>query len=160
MKYLYLFLLSLNLISCIATKYSGTAINIPIIYKGKEMYQNIKTHPFVVKGVTEKVKKGFVYDGASVPTIAWSFMPPDGIQREGALIHDWCYVHQGHLKNINITKDESDMLLHDYLILNGVSNFRAWIVYKAVSNFGSSAWNSKDEIIILPVCLTSSQQCR
>lgn len=117
------------------------------------MYQNIRTHEFTVNGKIEKVKKGFVYDGASVPRIVWTFMPPDGLHREGALIHDWCYVHHGVLKNITITKEDSDKLFYEYMIEDGVGKYRAWIAYKAVSLFGHDAWNSKDEIIILPVCL-------
>lgn len=78
-------------------------------------------------------------------------MPPDGLHREGALVHDWCYLNQGRLKNIIITKDDADMLFYEYMLLNDVGKIRAWIAYKTVKNFGHRAWNSKDEIIILPL---------
>jgi hypothetical protein len=76
-------------------------------------------------------------------------MPPDGLQREAALIHDWCYVNKGVLKNIIISKDDADFLFYQYLLINNVKKYRAWISYKAVQNFGDKAWNSNDEIVIL-----------
>lgn len=126
-------------------------LNIPILYNGKGMYQNVKDFPFEVHGKKEKVPKGFVYDGASIPWWAYWFILPDGLDREGALIHDWCYVNQGILKYTVVTKDESDLLLRDACIKDGVTEGKSNTVYKAVHWFGGPAWRSKDEIIILPV---------
>lgn len=44
------------------------------------------------------VKKGFRYDGASIPEFFWKFgLKPDGKHRAAALIHDFIYVHKGVL---------------------------------------------------------------
>jgi hypothetical protein len=45
------------------------------------------------------VPAGFIFDGASVPRIAWTIsgILPDGLIRAAALVHDWLYRYKGNL---------------------------------------------------------------
>ena len=41
-----------------------------------------------------KIPKGFVFDGASVPKFARSWLSPMGVLLSGGLVHDWIYKYE------------------------------------------------------------------
>lgn len=126
---------------------------IPILYHGEELYQNVGRYPYDILGQTEWVEDGQLSDGASVPRLAWWFMPPDGLQRAAALPHDDVYGRQGIMPSgRRIARAQADLMLYDRLVMAGVSKWRAVIVYRNVRAFGWHAWNnSTGHPIVLPV---------
>ena len=63
---------------------------------------------------TIHVKKGFRWDGASVPKILWPFgLLPDGKHRAAALIHDFIYIHKGKLPSGSFTSTYPNKEIHD-----------------------------------------------
>jgi hypothetical protein len=144
-------LLSLLVVSCSSTtpkKVVRQPSLIPILYEGEERYQ--LTHNWTVRN--HKVPKGLVIDGASVPRIVWSFMPPDGLHRAGAAWHDWLYINRGTLPDgFEYDKAYADNEFYNVMVESGVSRTRAGIAYQAVKRFGCKAWGSIESPIILPV---------
>jgi hypothetical protein len=123
---------------------------IPILHEGVERYQLGEPWGFSYEGLWEDVPLGLVVDGASVPRIAWTFMPPDGLHRAGSLAHDWLYLKQGCMSRFRLLKRECDDLFCDMLVQAGVSRRRAGLAHWAVKTFGNRAWRDIDPIVILP----------
>ncbi|MBI1268367.1 MAG: DUF1353 domain-containing protein [Cryomorphaceae bacterium] len=100
--------------------------------------------------VTFVVKKGFEYDGASVPRALWSVtgISPDGLNRAAALIHDYIYVAKGNVLiyagaikcALHITRAQADRLFLDMLKKSGVGWRSRHTQYLAVRLFGWVYW--------------------
>ena len=54
------------------------------------------------------IPKGFEYDGASIPRVAWSIigMGRDGLHRAAALVHDYIYHYDGKMPVGAISRKE------------------------------------------------------
>ncbi len=105
------------------------------------------------------VPAGFIYDGASVPQIVWtvSGIPPDGLHRAAALIHDYLYVYRGspprgtYQKLINGNwydlewtwkRHEADKMFCRIMRESGVDRGKRRMAYRAVRLFGGMAWHT------------------
>ena len=78
-----------------------------------------------------KIKKGYAWDGPSGPTIdTANFM-------RGSLIHDALYqlMREEELDK-DTYRDRADRILQQMCKEDGMSSFRAWIVYQGVHIFG------------------------
>ncbi|HEX8593852.1 MAG TPA: DUF1353 domain-containing protein [Pseudomonas sp.] len=82
---------------------------------------------------------GFVTDFASVPSIFWSILPPDGLWAYGAVIHDYLYWDQ------STTRDEADEILDACMKSFGVSRFKRLSIKTAVKLAGWAAWDGNRE---------------
>ena len=126
-------------------------INLPIgrnKYRLEEQYQlNFDGYSRIV------VPKGFVYDGASVPTGFYWILKRDGLCRAAALIHDFIYKHKGMncVQTLNrkrnfvykeVDRKFADDLFYDLLLLAGVKKWKAKTAYRAVRMFGWYSWNA------------------
>lgn len=80
------------------------------------------------------VPAGFVFDGASVPQMLWSFLDPAGEAFEAAAVHD--YLYETSLK----TKEFADKSFKMMLLLYGVNERKAEIAYRAVRRFGKGSY--------------------
>jgi hypothetical protein len=83
-----------------------------------------------------KIKKGYVWDGPSGPTIdTWTFM-------RASLVHDALYqlIREGLLPLDSRVK--ADELLRKMCLEDGMSRMRAWWVYRAVRAFGHKSIKS------------------
>jgi hypothetical protein len=106
------------------------------------------------------IKKGFEYDGASVPRFAWSLVGirPDGLIRAAALVHDFIYRHVGEMPPKTCeylgqkseeweddgcvwSRKRADRLLEIMMKQASSSKIKRWLVYKFVRRFGWVAWN-------------------
>jgi hypothetical protein len=90
------------------------------------------------------VKEGFIYDSASIPRIFWSLIgsPFSGKYRMAALIHDALYATQ------LTTREEADDIFYNIMVNEGVSVWKAKLMYTAVLAFGSSVYNKSSEEIV------------
>ena len=104
------------------------------------------------------VPAGFIFDGASVPRIAWTIsgIRPDGLIRAAALIHDWIYHYDGllpegshqYLDEDNIWKNiygrwkrkDADRIFARIMREAGMSKFKRRAAYLAVRMFGGFRW--------------------
>jgi hypothetical protein len=98
------------------------------------------------------INKGFEYDGASVPRMAWSLsgLRPDGLIRAAALVHDWLYTNHYSeyqttrgFNKIGCCRKEADDIFLKIMLEAGMKKYRAKTAYWAVRMFGRAAWKNK-----------------
>ena len=89
------------------------------------------------------VKKGFDFDGASIPKWLWSIIgsPFTGNYVRAALFHDGLYAC------CTLDRKLSDEIFLDLMKEDGVGYFKRYSMYLAVRAFGSRAYNSNQEDI-------------
>lgn len=96
-----------------------------------------------VLGYNIKVKKGFDFDGASIPQALWSVYgnPLTGRYRIAALVHDALYASQVLEKSI------CDNIFLELMKTHEVGYIKRYSMYNAVKVFGFKAWkSSQDEL--------------
>jgi hypothetical protein len=99
------------------------------------------------------IPKGFIFDGASVPKFARSWLSPMGVLLSGGLVHDWIYKYQslklsGKKKSATgkKTQKEADQLFRDICIhVNGFKILN-YIAYYALRLGGFMAWNKHRKV--------------
>lgn len=94
-------------------------------------------HAHVIPGHELTILMGFRFDGASIPRSCWSILgihPMHPRVIAAALIHDALYA--GELCD----RATADATFRACLRLDGVSGFRAWLMYRAVRIGGWAVW--------------------
>lgn len=103
------------------------------------------------------VPKGLIYDGASVPRVAWTLsgILPDGLLRAGALVHDYLYMNRGSLppqyfrKLVQgnwqdcteiFSRRQCDRLFAQILKEADYPAWKITLAYWAIRTFGWYAW--------------------
>lgn len=83
------------------------------------------------------IPANFETDLASIPKVVWPILAPahSSLIRP-AIVHDWFY-----RKTCHFTRHETDLIFYHMLRTEGVSRFRASIMYYAVRVFGSNYYN-------------------
>lgn len=101
-------------------------------------YLTCNSIKFTVNGEQFEIPAGFETDLASIPKIAWPVMAPahSSLIRP-AIVHDWFY-----RKTCQFTRFQTDLIFYHMLRNDGVSHFRASMMYYAVRAFG---WNYYNE---------------
>lgn len=128
-------------------------LTIPILWGDEERYQNVEPYSIRYRDHDIVVEHGYICDGASVPRMAWWFMPPDGLHRAASLIHDRFYDGQGKVGELNFTRYKCDLMFYELMLQAGVSKSRSLIAYQMVRRFGGAAWESQGDppVLIKPV---------
>ena len=92
-------------------------------------------------GYSVTVKKGFDFDGASIPKWLWSIYgsPLNGDYVVASLIHDGLYASQKLSKNL------SDKIFLDIMKQSNVGYIKRTSMYLAVKLFGGKAWKKSNE---------------
>lgn len=106
---------------------------LPVEYEGLELYQLFENYVTTNGNYILSEPAGLLVDGASVPRIAWSYVPPDGRHRRASFAHDVHYCRK------TLPKKLADQMFYDMLIEDGVPRWRAGIMYRAVHYFGNPA---------------------
>jgi hypothetical protein len=81
------------------------------------------------------VPKGFVTDFASVPRPFWWLFPPWGKYGKAAVVHDYLYQYQ-----LRTRREADDIFLEGMLVL-GVEQWQARLMYRSVRCFAWLAWH-------------------
>ena len=94
-----------------------------------------------VLGYRIKVKKGFDFDGASIPKALWSVYgnPLSGNFRIAALVHDVLYASQ------KVSKQISDKIFLDIMKQSNVGYIKRTSMYLAVKIFGGKDWKKANK---------------
>ena len=114
------------------------------------------THPvdFISRdGARYQIPIGAPTDGASIPALLWSKLPPFGPYWLAAVLHDAAYQNTllrypvGSLvasKAFTSPDDrpKCDLLLKEAMEASGVDSVTAALIYEAVSLFGASSFKS------------------
>lgn len=100
-------------------------------------YLTCKRIDFTINKEHFYIPANFETDLASIPKIAWPIMAPahSSLIRP-AIVHDWFY-----RKTCDFTRFETDLIFYHMLRNEGVSKFRASIMYYAVRLFGANYYN-------------------
>lgn len=120
-------------------------LNVEIINENLFILSQDKTVESLGYSVT--VKKGFDFDGASIPKWLWSIYgsPLNGNYVVASLIHDGLYASQ------KISKKISDKIFLDIMKQSNVGYIKRTSMYLAVKMFGGKDWKEaskyKDEYI-------------
>ena len=87
------------------------------------------------------VKKGFDFDGASIPKWLWSIYgsPLNGNYVVASLIHDGLYASQ------KVSKKVSDKIFLDIMKQSNVGYIKRTSMYLAVKMFGGKDWKEANE---------------
>jgi hypothetical protein len=85
-------------------------------------------------GLVITIPKGFVTDGASVPSLFQNIIAPWGKWGPAAIVHDYLYRWQG------TTQRQADDVLLEAMRVLEVDRFRQFAIWSAVRMFGASAW--------------------
>lgn len=105
-------------------------------------------------GEISTVKRGFVFDFASVPRPLWFLYPPAGTTGNpygiAALVHDWLCAHR-KIGGREITFSEANGIFREILLYLGCRPTLAWTMYLAVqSPFGWWLWHKRKKEDIIP----------
>ena len=89
------------------------------------------------------IKKGFIFDGASIPKLFWSIIgSPFGKYTASALIHDALYASE------LLPREDADTIFINTMVYKGVNEDKRNAMYLAVDIFGKYVWiNHTDESI-------------
>ena len=92
-------------------------------------------------GYNITVKKGFDFDGASIPKWLWSIYgsPLNGSYVVASLIHDGLYASQ------KVSKSVSDKIFLDVMKQSNVGYIKRTSMYLAVKMFGGKDWKEASE---------------
>ena len=92
-------------------------------------------------GYNITVKKGFDFDGASIPKWLWSIYgsPLNGNYVVASLIHDGLYASQ------KVSKSVSDKIFLDVMKQSNVGYIKRTSMYLAVKMFGGKDWKEASE---------------
>ncbi len=92
-------------------------------------------------GYSITVKKGFDFDGASIPKWLWSIYgsPLNGSYVVASLIHDGLYASQ------KVSKSVSDKIFLDIMKQSNVGYIKRTSMYLAVKLFGGKDWKEASE---------------
>lgn len=84
-----------------------------------------------------KIKKGFVFDGASIPKLFWNVIgsPFTGKYKEAALVHDALYASE------YFKRKECDDIFLDLMERADVGYFKRYTMYWAVRIGGDMVWS-------------------
>ena len=92
-------------------------------------------------GYRVTIKKGFDFDGASIPKWLWSIYgsPLNGNYVVASLIHDGLYASQ------KVSKSVSDKIFLDVMKQSNVGYIKRRSMYLAVKMFGGKDWKEASE---------------
>ena len=92
-------------------------------------------------GYSITIKKGFDFDGASIPKWLWSIYgsPLNGNYVVASLIHDGLYASQ------KVPKGVSDKIFLDVMKQSNVGYIKRTSMYLAVKMFGGKDWKEANE---------------
>jgi hypothetical protein len=82
------------------------------------------------------VPAGFECDGESIPAILHSLVPPFGVSRRGATVHDWLYSTAAY------GRKTADRVYLELLLAAGLQKWRAYNRYFQLRLYGWIAWNN------------------
>lgn len=105
-------------------------------------FRNEQDITYVGKNFDIVIKKGFEFDGASIPRFLWSIYgcPIGGSYSLPAMLHDLLYAT--HI----FSKEYSDKIFRRAMIASGVSRRQAREMYMAVKLFGRSSYEEKTDM--------------
>lgn len=115
-------------------------------------WEVVEDWTFAIDDVEYVIRKGFVFDGASIPKYFWAYLSPIGVLLIPGLVHDWAYKYASlekvtkvtkrkiHTETLEVDQKSADVLFHQVAVaVNGLW-FANIVAYYALRLFGWFAW--------------------
>jgi hypothetical protein len=116
--------------------------------EGQILVREFRWHgPFQGNNVLVTASPGFIWDGASIPRVAWSLIgsPFRGHYQQAALVHDKIYVsHRAFFRGMSrgVNRKFADDLFRHIMKQDGTDEDLADQMWLAVRLGGSHAWRT------------------
>lgn len=94
----------------------------------------------VIFGGVIVIPEGFECDMASVPKCFQWFIPKRGKEIDVSVIHDFLYSEHS---TYALNREEADIIFRELMIRNGMSEFKARLIFRSVRMFGESHYSPK-----------------
>ena len=107
---------------------------------GKNKFELVNDLSYEEKEYELIIKKGFVFDGASIPRILWTTLgcPFGELYTAPACVHDALY------STTVFERKECDKIFHRAMRAKGVDDFTAKEMYLAVRAFGEDSYGNEE----------------
>ncbi|MBY5794991.1 DUF1353 domain-containing protein [Rhizobium leguminosarum] len=116
-------------------RFIGNLLFRPNNQGGKYVFEIIENYGYLDSGGRMwQAKSGLLTDGASIPSVFWPIVghPYEGLYLNAAVIHDYYCMEQNRYRR---WKDVHHVF-YDAMLANGVSQFKAKLMFFAVWRFG------------------------
>jgi hypothetical protein len=109
----------------------------PITHEFIDLWETVSDFDLTLPdGRVIHIPKGFEFDKASVPSVAWWYLPRDDADVIiAALMHDYLYITT-KIEGQPITKKEADMIFYDLTRQAGMRYTKAKLAYMGIRMFG------------------------
>lgn len=115
-----------------------------VVLHGRAIFRLLESFDYELgakgSGLWLRVPKDFETDFASVPRFFWRIMPPWGPYGYAFVLHDWLY-----RKSSGFSKGVGDAIMYEALESLGAKWWERQAAYQAVSWFGHSSYQWKEE---------------
>ena len=127
-----------------------TDLKVLDITEGRDTRTLMLEEPFsVYSGVLNAVvmvPKGFICDGESIPAAIQWLVPPFGLSKRAAIVHDYLYRNAGYYNSAKtftgVSRADADAVYHELCRVKGLPAWRASLRYRVLRLVGFAAWNS------------------
>lgn len=86
------------------------------------------------------IPKGFECDMASIPKCFQWFVPKRGKDIDVSIIHDYLYSEHSRYA---LNREEADIIFRELMKRNGMSEFKANLIFRTVRMFGENHYSAK-----------------
>ena len=138
-----------------AVEFSHFDTKLGIVYSEKASALFRQDYWIVKKGFTYliggdlnkriEVPKGYLTDGATVPRLFWSLVPPWGAYGQATVLHDWLCEYMGYYDNgfwTKINRKEVDEIFNQAMKDLGVKSSTRSLMYNAVKLYRKVTGNN------------------
>lgn len=76
------------------------------------------TYSFLIKGEQHLIPNGFAWDGATIFRFLWTLLGTCrfGVINPASCIHDYLYINEGRIGNLQLSRQEVDELFIEHII--------------------------------------------
>lgn len=90
------------------------------------------------------IPAGFECDGESIPRVLHGLVPPFGMSKRAAVVHDYLYRNHGYVSNAGpfkpVTREQADAVYQELCLAKGLPRWRAAIRWATLRLVGWKAW--------------------
>jgi hypothetical protein len=90
------------------------------------------------------IPAGFECDGESIPRALHGLVPPFGMSKRAAVVHDYLYRNHGYLSHAGpfkpVTRQQADAVYQELCLAKGLPRWRATVRWATLRLVGWKAW--------------------
>lgn len=129
------------------------------VAEGRETTRLRLLEPFWVwSGVLNNqlvIPAGFECDGESIPRFLHGLVPPFGMSKRAAVVHDYLYRNHGYMTGslafVPVSRQQADAVYQELCLAKGLPRWRAAVRWFTLRLVGWKAWAAL-LVLLLPAC--------